>query len=264
MNLGRNHPLLKKLRRMRRSATARREQGLLLAEGIHVAREALREGCEIEGAVYDARLTATGEGAGLLAVLNERAVPCYEVAGSVMDGLQDARSPQPILLWVRTAPLTDRPWRSGGDPLIVVCDSVQDPGNLGAIVRTADAAGANGLILTGSGADPLHPRSVRGSMGSVFRLPLAVTDLSGATRRLRNAGLTLIGTRVTGGEDYRAVSMNAPCALFFGGEGPGLEDAFLASLDHTVTIPIEAAVDSLSIGAAVAVTLFEARRQREH
>ncbi|NIM01091.1 MAG: hypothetical protein GTN89_09325 [Acidobacteria bacterium] len=247
---------------MRRSSAARREQGLLIAEGLHVAREALHAGCEIEGAVYDVRLSASEEGAGLLAVLADSSVPCYEVAASVMDGLQDARSPQPILLLVRTRPFSGRPWRSKRDPLILVCDGIQDPGNLGAIVRTADAAGAAGLILTGCGVDAYHPRSVRGSMGSIFRLPLARMDSAAATRRLRDEALTLIGTRVAGGEDYRDVPMDGPCALFFGNEGAGLDDAFLGTLDRTVTIPLEDGVESLSIGAAVAAVLFEARRQR--
>jgi TrmH family RNA methyltransferase len=262
MNLGRNHPLLKRLRLMRKSSAARREQGLLIAEGVHVAREAIAARCEIEGAIFDPRLAASEEGVSVLAALGERSVPCHEVATSVMDGLQDARSPQPLLLWVRTATLVGRPWRTTQDPLIVVCDGVQDPGNLGAIVRSSDAAGAAGLILTGSSADAHHPRSVRASMGSMFRLPVERMELADATRRLKGENLTLIGTRVAAGEDYRDAPLRGPCALFFGAEGAGLDESFLSTLDHTVTIPLHEEVESLSVGAAVAVTLFEAVRQR--
>jgi TrmH family RNA methyltransferase len=262
MNLSRNHPLLKRLRLLRKSADARREQGLLIAEGVHLAREAIAAGCDLEAAVFDPRLAASEEGAGVLAALTEHAVPCHEVAATVMQGLQDARSPQPLLLMVRAAALTGRPWRTTRDPLVVVCDGVQDPGNFGAILRSADAAGAAGLIATGPTADPHHPRTVRASMGSLFRLPVDRMELSAATRRLRDANLTLIGTRVCGGEDYRDASLTGACALFFGGEGAGLDQAFLHTLDRTVTIPLRAGVESLSVGAAVAVTLFEAARQR--
>jgi TrmH family RNA methyltransferase len=262
MNLARNHPLLKRVRLMRKSSAARCEQGLLIAEGVHVAREALAAGCEIEAAIFDPRLTASGEAMSVLAELGERAVPCHEVATSVMNGLQDARSPQPLLLMVRTATLVGRAWRTKEDPLIVVCDGVQDPGNIGAIVRSTDAAGAAGLILTGSTADPHHPRSVRASMGSIFRLPIERMELAAATRRLRDENLTLIGTRVAAGEDYRDAPLSGACAVFFGSEGSGLEEPFLRTLDRTVTIPLHADVESLSVGAAVAVTLFEAVRQR--
>ncbi len=128
--------------------------------------------------------------------------------------------------------------------------------------RSTDAAGAAGLILTGSTADPHHPRSVRASMGSMFRLPVERMELQAATSRLRAEHLTLIGTRVAGGEDYRDAPLRGPCALFFGAEGAGLDESFLTNMDHTVTIPLYAEVESLSVGAAVAVTLFEAVRQR--
>ena len=144
----------------------------------------------------------------------------------------------------------------------MVCDGVQDPGNFGAIVRSADAAGAAGLIATGPTADPHHPRTVRASMGSIFRLPLERMELPAATRRLRDESLRLIGTSVCGGEDYRDAPLTGACALFFGGEGAGLGEAFLHTLDRTIPIPLHAGVESLSVGAAVAGTLFEAARQR--
>ena len=112
MNLGRNHPLLKRARLLRKSPGARREQGLLIAEGLHVAREAIAAGCEIDAANLDPRLAASAEGLDVLAALNEHSVPCHEVAETVMDGLQDARSPQPLMLMIRTAGLTGRPWRT--------------------------------------------------------------------------------------------------------------------------------------------------------
>ena len=99
-------------------------------------------------------------------------------------------------------------------------------------------------------------------MGSTFRLPVERADLPAIVERLRNEGLTLVGTCVRGGDDYCGIPLTGPCALFFGGEGSGLDRAFLDSLDLAISIPLEKGVESLSVGAAVAVTLFEARRQR--
>lgn len=262
MTLGKHHPLLKRLRGLRRSPQERRELGLLVAEGVHLAGEAIAAGCDLESAFFDARLTASEDGAEILARLNELGVPCHEVTRSVMDGLQDARSPQPVLLTIHTAGLIDSPWRERDDPLCVVCDGIQDPGNFGAILRSADAAGAAALIATGPASDPWHPRAVRASMGSIFRLPVERMELETAIERLRAAGLTLVGTRVDGGDDYLDAAFSGGCALFFGGEGAGLDEQTLGALDRVVTIGLHAGVESLSVGAAVAVTLFEARRQR--
>jgi TrmH family RNA methyltransferase len=262
MKLGRHHPTLKRLRGLRRSPQERVRQGLLVAEGAHLAREAIAAGCDLETAVFDARLTTSEEGVEILARLRELGVPCHEVTESVMRGLQDARSPQPVLLEIGTARLNERPWRRRGEPLVVVCDGVQDPGNLGAIVRSVDAAGASVLIATGQTADWRHPRTVRGSMGSIFRLPIESAELGTAIERLRKQGLTLVGTSVRGGEDFRDAALTGACALIFGGEGAGLGEDFLRTLDRVVTIPLHSGVESLSVGAAVAVTLFEVVRPR--
>ena len=234
----------------------------MIAEGVHLAREALLAGCDLETVFFDARLSTSEEGATLLAELRDLDAPCHEVTEGVMEGLQDARSPQPVLLAIRTAGLDGRSWRTQENPLVVVCDGIQDPGNLGAILRSADAAGAAVLLATGTTADWRHPRTVRASTGSIFRLPIEQTETETAVERLRQHGLTLVGTTVRKGQDFRDVALTGGCALFFGGEGAGLDEGLLETLDRVITIPLHPGVESLSVGAAVAVTLFEAVRQR--
>jgi TrmH family RNA methyltransferase len=262
MRLGRHHPLLKRVRNLRRSAEARRQEGLLVAEGLHLAREALRSRQRIEAAFVDPRLPGSVEGTALLRDLEQAGVTCYQVATSVMGGLQDARSPQPVVLTVRAEGLVGRSWRTREHPLVVVCDAIQDPGNLGAISRSADAAGAAALITCGASADLHHPRTLRASMGSMFRLPAEHMQLDEAVDRLRAEDLTLIATVPRGGEDFRRNDWTRGCAVFFGGEGVGLSDALVRRLDRSLTIALHPGVESLSVGAAVAVTLFEAARQR--
>jgi TrmH family RNA methyltransferase len=263
MNLGRHHPLLKRLRLLRRSAAARAAEGTLVAEGIHLAAEALAAGQDIELAVVDPRLPGTEEGARLLVALRRAGIACHEVAETVMDGLQDARSPQPVLTVIRTAPLNGRPWRTLDDPLVVVCDGLQDPGNLGAVLRSADAAGAAAFVSCGESADLTHPRTVRASMGSLFRLPTERGSLAEVAPRLRERGLSLVGTVARGGEDYRNAGWSeGACAVFFGNEGGGLPGVSLDTFDRRITVPLHPGVESLSVGAAVAAVLFEAARRR--
>jgi TrmH family RNA methyltransferase len=262
MNLGRHHPLLARVRSLRRSAAARAAERTFVAEGIHLAAEALAADQDIEFAIVDARLSSSAEGLALAAALANAGVSCHDVARTVMDGLQDARCPQPVLLVISAARLEGRPWRTRANPLVVVCDGIQDPGNLGTLLRSADAAGAAALIVAGNGADLTHPRTVRASTGSLFRLPTERRELEDAATTLRNAGLQTVGTVARGGQDYRDVDWTSGLALFFGNEARGLPEAFLDTLDRRVSIPLHPGVESLSVGAAVAVTLFEAARQR--
>jgi len=263
MNLGRHHPLLKRIRLLRRSAPARAEEGVLVAEGVHLAAEALAAGQDIETVVVDPRLSRTAEGAQLLRAVQRAELECHEVAESVMDGLQDARSPQPVLTVVRTAALSDRPWRTHDAPLVVVCDGIQDPGNLGAVLRSADAAGAAAFVATGASADLTHPRAVRASMGSLFRLPTRRSTLIETVSDLRSRELSLVGTVARDGEDYREPGWSdGGCAVFFGSEGAGLTQESLELFDRRISVPLHSGVESLSVGAAVAVVLFEAARRR--
>ncbi|MHC4991166.1 MAG: TrmH family RNA methyltransferase, partial [Planctomycetota bacterium] len=190
---------------------------------------------------------------------------CEETAPGVLDGLQDARSPQPILLLARRPSRTlercleDLP----PAPLLVVTCGIQDPGNLGAVVRTAEAAGAAACFVAGDSVDPFHPRAVRATMGSIFRLPVIGVAPGRLLERLGEIGVRTVGASSSAELAYHAVDLRPATALFFGGEGAGLSADLLTRLDCAVRVPLRAGVDSLSVGAAAAVLLFEAARQRE-
>jgi TrmH family RNA methyltransferase len=260
--LGRNNPLLRRLRRLRRDGTARREDGVLLAEGPHLAEAALASGLEVELALVSPRLFESDEGQALYAALLERGIECHQTAPDLLDSVQDARSPQPILLLVRR-PLQDpEAALSKAGCLAVVLAGIQDPGNLGGIVRSAEAAGA-ALCLVGEGcADPFHPRAVRASSGSLLRLPLVVESNAAIVERLRARGLRLTGSAARRGDLLDDADLRGALALCFGGEGAGLPQELERALDAWVQIPIAESVESLSVGAAAAVLLFEAARQR--
>jgi TrmH family RNA methyltransferase len=255
--------LVRRLRSLRRDRKLRDTEGVLVAEGFHLAQEALRAGAAIETAVASPRLAEAAEGDALLSELEKAGVEVHTCSDALLATLQDAHSPQPVLLVVRRRVwdletlLKDAP----APALIVVAHGVQDPGNLGSIVRTADAAGATALVAIGGGADLFHPRTVRATMGSIFRLPAVPSSVDGVADVCRARGVRLVGSASRGGDDYRAFDWSLPTALFLGSEGSGLPDSLIGRMDATVRIPLRQGVDSLSVGAAAAVLLFEGRGQ---
>jgi TrmH family RNA methyltransferase len=140
---------------------------------------------------------------------------------------------------------------------------VQDPGNVGAIARTAEAAGATGLVLCGASADPFGWKALRGSMGSLLRLPVAGgvawPDAVGAARA---AGIALVATLPRGGQALDEADLGGPVAFLLGGEGPGLPPGVTAAADLTVSIPMQPPVESLNVSVAAALLVYEAARQR--
>lgn len=261
--LSRHHALSKKVRLLRRDPEARRRSGLLVAEGIHLASEALTSAAAIETAVIAPRLLETAQGPALVEALRSRGVPVEEMSDETLDGLQDARTPQPVLLLVRreTPGLGDVLRAGPAASLVVVACGVQDPGNLGSLVRSTEAASGTGFVALPGSADLTHPRTVRATMGSIFRLPAAEAPLDEVLAAASGRGLVCLGA-ARGGTSYDGVDWTVPLALFLGSEGAGLPGGLEGRLDGTVGIPMNDAVESLSVGAAGAVLLFEAARAR--
>lgn len=262
--LGRHHPLIRRLRALGRDVALRRSEGVYIAEGVHLAHEALAEPGRVELFLASPRLTERPQGRELLHAIEQSGIPCRHTSDSVCDGLQDARSPQPVLTLVRGAPLPGEALIAGArDPaLLLAAHEIQDPGNLGALLRTAEAAGASGCFVCGRSADPYHPRTVRASAGSLLRLPLAETPVEELLALAAGAGLVTIGAEATGGTPYDRSDLTRPLVLLVGGEGAGLPEDVLAELDETIGVPMRPPVESLSVAAAAAVLLFEAARQR--
>ena len=262
----RSNPAWKRLRALRRDPRRRDALGVFLAEGVHLAEEALRARAPIEMAVVSSGLHRLPGGPDVMRRLEEAGTEVLETTERVLESLQEARSPQPILLVVRRVArdldsvLEGRP----GVPLAVVAHGVQDPGNLGAILRTADAAGATCFLAAGESADLYHPRTVRATMGSIFRLPCARTEDDRLPSVLRARAWKLVGTDAAASVPHDGLDLCGPIALFFGREGSGLPADLGSQLDVTVRIAMHPGVNSLSVGAAAAVLLYEASRQRRH
>lgn len=249
-----SHPLLKRVR----AAAAGRAEGELLIEGDRLVDEALAAGFALEAVLVSAdRIERMAEL--LRAGVAVRAVQAELLAGvSALDTspgcLGLAREPRP-----RT--LADLP--SHADALVAIAAGIQDPGNLGALARTAEAAGAAALLVTRGGCRPWNPKALRGSMGSLLRVPVLEIEPSVASaQELARCGFRQVRARTRGGKAYDAFDWSGRVALWFTGETGGLpgELARVAEDFEAVSIPMRGGTESLNVNAAAAVLLFAARR----
>ncbi len=184
------------------------------------------------------------------------------VSDSVFQYLSDTKNPQGILAVVKQLHYKVEDL-AGESPLIIVLENVQDPGNLGTILRTAEAAGVTGILLSEGCADIYNPKVTRSTMGSIFRVPFVYTgDLPGALAQLQKWGVKLFAAHLQGSEDLYSQDFGGPSAFLIGNESRGLTPQTAALADKAVRIAMSGQVESLNAAVASAVMMFEAKRQR--
>ena len=176
--------------------------------------------------------------------------------------MSPVRSPSGAVAIARRSLWTMADALASGNALIVVAHDVQDPGNVGGIMRTAEAAGATAFVATPTTADPLGWKALRGSMGSGLRLPIARADIGDVLRGIRAAGVQSSALVPRGGRSLFETDFQQPSALILGSEGAGLPADLLLQVDRRITIPMQHPVESLNVGVAAALVLYEAFRQR--
>jgi TrmH family RNA methyltransferase len=182
-----------------------------------------------------------------------------EVKRGLLREVADTQTPQGVLVVFR-APVWGAEEVLGDGGPVVVLDRLQDPGNLGTIARTAEGAGAAGLLLTPGCADPGSPKALRASAGALLRLPAAWVDEPAPL--LRRAGLPLYATAGAGGARYDRTDLSRPFGLLLGQEGSGVTPELGRQADLLLTVPMAGRLESLNVAATAAVILFEAARQR--
>lgn len=270
----RHNPLVKRFRRVR----AMGERQHVFLEGVRLIEDAINARARFESVAFTAELESSERGAALLDSL--RRVQCRGalVSKQVMEAIADTKTPQGV------AAIVSRPYLelddvfSDSPDLLVIADELQDPGNLGTIIRTAEAAGANGVITTRYTVDPFNDKAIRASMGSALRLPV----VTGANRadiaaRCRDHKIKMIASRATPGQSLGViedaartervklcteVDMTVPIALIVGREATGIPESAQGEADEFVHIPMAEGVESLNVAAATAMLLYEAGRQR--
>lgn len=240
------NPLIARLRSLK-SGRARREAGLFVVEGETMLREAL-------GAGLAARVFLSEQPS----LLAERFEQAHLVSRGVLEAVCDTKTPQGMLgAFELPAPvgLEDAPDR------LVALDGVQDPGNVGTIWRTADAAGFSGLLLGTRCADPYSPKVQRAAMGSGFRLPvLAAEPLEGALSQLRARGWRIVASALDGGDFYARAEAGNRFVLVIGSEAHGVSAAVRAQADEAVRLPMRGGAESLNAAVAAGIMMYEMMR----
>jgi TrmH family RNA methyltransferase len=200
-----------------------------------------------------------------VATIVERAtktgVRVFGLGGGVLEKIADATTPQPLLGAVRFARTDVTQIASVG--LVLVLHDVRDPGNAGTIIRSADAAGVAGVVLTGQCVDPFNPKTLRATAGSIFHVPVVVSTLDETIRHFSTNGAQVFATVVRGGASHRDVDFSRFSVVLIGNESEGLDEQSIAMCQASLSIPMAGRSESLNAGVAASLIAFEALWQRQ-
>ena len=254
-----SNPLIKQARALRQKK-ARLESGLFLVEGIHHVGEVLEAGWDVEAVLYASGVLTSAFAHDIITRL---AFTPQLVTPQVMESLADKENPQGILAVVhqKRTQLKDLPkppeTEAGAIKRAVALVSPQDPGNLGTILRTMDAVGADALFQLDGGVDLYHPTVVRSSMGTLFWKPIIQTSFNEFVQWARGGNHQLVGTSAHGDVDYHTLVPQAPWVLVLGNEQKGLTPEQIKACDVTVSLPMQGRVSSLNLSVAAGVLLYQ-------
>lgn len=247
---------LKHIRQIATRAKTRREEGVFLVEGLRMVREAPED--RLEGVFCSERFLEEEDHARLA-----RRLHAEVVKDSVFLSISETISPQGILAVVKQVKYTAEDLVRDGRPVMIL-ESLQDPGNLGTILRTGEGAGIGGVLMNRGTADLYNPKTVRATMGSIYRVPHVICeDLPAEAARLKSRGYRLYAAHLDGKVGYTDVDyQSAPCAFLIGNEGNGLTEEAASLADVRIRIPMEGQVESLNASIAASLLMYEALRQR--
>lgn len=255
--------LVKLWRALNTQAKQRRENGLFAIEGARLCGDALASKLPIEAVLYtaDAKESYPTVIAGLVAAANE----CAEITPGVANAMADTNHPQGVFCVVKSLDILLSLDTINNMGRYGVLEDIQDPGNLGTIIRTAEAFGLDGLVLSTGCCDVYNPKVLRGSMGGVFRLPLwVVDDIPATITALQQRGLTALACVVDAdATPLHRAEMSAGCVCVIGNEGNGLKDETVAVCKHRVTIPMGGRAESLNASMAAGIVMWEMTRPTE-
>lgn len=260
---GRHNAMVKEVRQAFAHAE-RTAEGDCAIEGLRIVEEAIRSGLRFRAILF--RESAQNLAGRLMPQIGSH-VETLLLPDRVFDGAVQTETPQGVaaLVKLREFSINDVLDRLQVGPVIVVI-GLQDPGNLGTLLRSAEAFGSAGVVLGEGTVSPINSKVIRASAGSVFRLPIVVEKKSGAldelTARLRKENVRLIATSSHKGTPIDQANLSGPCAVFIGSEGSGLPRNVMAQVDELIAIPHAPQVESLNAGVAGSIVLYEAARQR--
>ncbi len=245
-----------------RDRRGRDKQGRIIIDGLRELGHALAANVEIAEAFYCAEMADSAAASDLLSKLEAISVELTAVTASVWEKLAFGSRRDGIVAIAKPPNKQLADIRVHNSALIVVLDALEKPGNVGAIVRSADAAGADGVVVVESGTDIYNPNTIRASVGTVFRLPVVAASGMEAIGWLCEHEMAIYLARVGAGTRYTKPDYRQRCAIVMGGEATGLDNKWNQPRFHAIHLPMHGAADSLNVAVATAVLLYEVVRQR--
>lgn len=232
-----------------------------MAEGSKVVSVALDAGAPVEALYFAPQVRADHRAGAVVEQAIAAGVRAYELGPGVMERVADTVTPQSLLAVVSFVDVAVAALAHA--TLVVVCADVRDPGNAGTVLRSAEAAGADGVICCDGSVDVYNPKTVRASAGALFQVPVATGgDVAQVLGRLGDWGMRRMAAMARNGSDYTEADLTVPVALVLGNEAAGVAPGLEPWIDEPITIPMSGHADSLNVGMAAAVLCFEAARQR--
>lgn len=252
--------------RFRDTAKHHGQNDHVVLDGVHLLLDALRAGLAVEIVVATADLLddPSPEVQELWQLVRSAGIPIHEATSGVIEAASPVRTPSGVVAIARWAlsPLTTL-W-TPAPALVLGLVDVQDPGNAGAVIRSADGLGATGVVMIGATADPSSPKTLRGAMGSSFRVPVARASLGETIRAARAAGLRVVATSApaSASTNLNEVDLTGPLLVLLGNEGAGLPAQAVRAADACLSIAMRHGIDSFNVAVTSALILYEARLQR--
>jgi TrmH family RNA methyltransferase len=254
MITSRQNSKIKQIRKLNTGSKFRSEAGQFAVEGIRILEEAQQSGIKPEWVIFTEDLDQRGQQ--LLASYQKQQIPCEPVTTEVMEAASDTKTPQGML---GVFPLIELPLPKSLN-LLVILDSLRDPGNLGTLMRTCLASNVDGLLLAPGSVDPFSPKVVRSAMGAHFRLPILSISWSRISALTQDVDLLL--AEMNKGTSLWDTNLTEPVGIILGNEAHGPSDHAISLATRSIHIPTGSRVESLNVAAAGAVLLFEILRQR--
>jgi TrmH family RNA methyltransferase len=258
----RENALIKKVVKLH-TAAGRKKTRQYFTEGIRSVGQALEAGAPIAEVIYSAGVFRLPGGGELMDRVFKAGLRTVEVSESLFKHISDTENPQPVMAVIDIKDRTPDDLPETQDLLLVIADAIQDPGNLGTIIRTADAAGAKAVLLLKGTADPYGPKAVRGTMGSIFSIPVIAHDNAAELfGRLKERGVRLIAASPEGGTAYWDADFRGSIAIIIGNEANGISETAREYSDLCVALPMNGRAESLNAAVACGILLYKALEQR--
>jgi 23S rRNA (uridine2479-2'-O)-methyltransferase len=263
VHVGRANNVFQRLEVLKRNRTRRRQYGEVFVEGVRPIQRLVDAGWPVRSVCSEDGRALSGWARSIVAASG--AERHYRLAPELMELLSDREQPSELLLVAELRTRRLEELALPDDLLVVVLDRPTSPGNVGTVIRSADALGAHAVVVTGHAADPYDPRAIRASMGSLFSLPLV--EIGGPAELERwlagRPGVQVVGTDSEGDVVLRDVDLRRPTVLVVGNEAAGASHGLRALCGTVARIPMVGAADSLNMAVATSIVLYEASRQRE-